>query len=363
MNRFRGIVAAALVVAFSSQAPALDLTGSAVFEYSDREGGTALNQNEANGRIRFTQAVLGFNEHFTGSHQAYVSLSVAGNAVRLSEAWWAFGGLPYQGTLSLGQFQKPGGAPLLTSNLTFPALMFHTPTVLGAKLAMERDVWNWELGLVDHNPLSAVGTTIAGSAGFSRPSAQAGLNSDNSRELYGHLGWFGGGEWGSLVLATTVTHGRFTAADRALVSGLGILDRNLRDVYRSTTRNTALVSADYTRGYWRVFGEYAYDQEGDLDIRTWNASLARRIGDLELVLGYDDLHNNAVNRPTNIPASWWRNRTSFSANYAITPSFSVSGIYEYNRENLTPGTVVTALRRPDNGIPNDGFILQATAGF
>lgn len=348
-----GVVLLSLSGIHGSRVHAVEIGGAGIVEYAEAQGSVSngLIANTEHGRIRFVQGTLTFSDQWSNDFRGFTRVNVAGNGLSISEAWVAYDGLPYDGTLTIGQFYKPQGEPLLTATLTFPALLYHTPTWKGVKADFERGAWTWEAGVVDNNPLSAAGTVIGNTFAFSRPNPNANLQ-DNAFDVYGHLGWRAGGEWGSLVLGGEYTYGRMTRADRDLIKAMGIVNER-----GSKNRHVASALADYTYGPFRLFGEYVSAVEGDLRLTTYNISGAYRWGKAEFLLGYDRLKNNNLVMPFNLQASWERKRWQLGGTYEYTPNIQIQALYEFNRETIS------TLAVPDEGIPNDQFILQTVVAF
>ncbi len=359
------ITAIAMVAVLTPASRALDVGGSLIVQYNDREGSVAGSTSlarQVNGQFDLTQMNLRLQQDLSDYNRAYASVtSTLGNVVQLNEGWLQFGGLPYEGSLTVGRFYKPLGAPLQTVGLSYNALLFHAAPVLGLKAGMEYYPWRWEAGFVNNNPLNAAGTTISGSTAFARPLVGPVGTVTNNKEGYLFLGWRDGGDWGALDVNVLGTVGEMTRQDNALVHNgnlgltlfrLGVQDEKLR--YQGE------VAVDYTYGPYRVSGHYSYAKEGPLQLNVYNVTGSYRYGSFNWIAGFDQLKNNFDFRPFSFPASWNRKRVSLGCLYELTQQVQFQLEYEINREEITH-------RMPDasqeKGVLNDGVTLQTLVTF
>lgn len=338
-----------LILTFVPSAQALDIGGSVVINYRDREGTLGLTNNAGNGGFNLSQTSIRLSHDFSDWKRMGVTLTSSGGAEAVSEGWLALGGLPYYGEMTIGRFYKPLGAPVQTLGLSYPALLFHTSPVLGAKVNMEYYPWSWELGVANNNPFSATGSVISGSTAFGRPIAA--LNTSN-KEVYGFLRWRDGGEWGALDVNAGYTFGEFSRTDLATLTALNVL----LDSRGRSDRHLAELAADYTYGPFRVFGQYAQALEGPLNLTTWNVSGSYRMGKFNYTIGYDELDNNLRNRPVGTPASWARERITYNVTWELHPSLQLALEYEDNEERITGNPQIQDL-------PNNAVTLQVLAVF
>lgn len=350
----------ASILGVAAPARAVDVSGTLITSYADRQGGTGLTAGTSNNQFRLVQANLRLTDDFTEYNRYGISItSGQGAALTISEAWTEMSGLPYDGAITLGRFYKPLAAPLQTVGLSYSALMFHSNPVIGAKLGMEYYPWRWEAGVVNNYDLSATGAIISNSTAFSRPIPTPSVEPSQTREAYAFLGWRDGGEWGSLDLTANYAYGKFSRRDQAVLDGIaGLLPaphRNRSDRYLME------FSADYTYGPWRLNGDYARTREGRLDETVYNVDGSYRIGKANFIIGYDRLQNNANIRPLEVPATWERDRLTYGINYELTSNLQLALEYEHNREDIT--NVTPDRRNVRDGIPNDGIIFQMMASF
>jgi len=353
----RIFLAFAIMVCCILTAEAVDINGTLLLEYEDREGGTGLIQNTQNQSLGIAQVDLRLTQELSEFNRAFARLSSSGGNVRITEGWLSFGGLPYDGTVTAGQFFKPLGAPVQHSGLSYPALLFHTSAVQGIKLSAEYYPWRGEIGVVNNNPFSQRGTTISSSSAFGRPLASTALpRNTGAREGYAFFGWQDGGTWGSLDVNVTGTYGKFSQTDMNLLDSLNILAPN--PPHKGNRRGLD-VSADYIYGPARLNGEYAVFKEGKLSLTAWNISGSWRQGKFNWIIGYDHLANNAAARPINVPASWMRRRVSYATTYEFNSSLQFRLQYEQNREEISG----TANFGDHRGIPNDGITAQVKYTF
>ncbi len=356
-------LAAVMVLATSSTAVGpLKVSGSLITEYRDREGGTygipaVMQANTAHGQFRLVQTSLKFRSELTDYSRAqFTMVSSGGAAPVISEGYLEWAGLPYDGLLTLGRFYKPNGAPLETINLSYPALMFHTGSVVGLKSSFEFYPWRTEIGLVNNSALSQTGTFLSNTRAFGRPTrtGAGGNATTNNKEIYAMVGWRDGGEWGSLDVNFTWTEGHISRADRDLLRGLNILAPGINE----HTRRRYLGSVvDYQYGPWRAYGEYITADEGPLDLKVWNLGASYRVGKFNYALGYDRLDNNTIARPMNLPESWRRKRYTAGATYDYQSNMQFALVYERNYEffDRTPSE--------KDGLDNDAIIFQIVTSF
>jgi hypothetical protein len=367
--------AAAACLFVATGAGAVEIGGTLITEYRDRTG---QNQNGAgstpsiavgttHGQFRMVQTNLRLTHDLSEMNHFGAAITTGGGALALSEAWLQAEGLPYDGSITVGRFYKPLGAPLQTVGLSYPALLFHTAPVLGIKTSMEYYPFRWEVGMANNNPFSATGSVISNSAAFGRPLAA--INTNN-KEVYGFLGWRDGGEWGALDVNIGYTYGEMSATDRAVLQGLTtlpfgagprIFERAIGA--QESHRDLLDVAVDYTYGPWRVNGEYAVANEGILKLTTYNLTGSYRTGDFNWVVGYDRLKNNATNRVLNVPASWGRERWSYSVAWEYRPQLTFQLEYEQNAEDLTSVAAGTTSGLRRRAVENDAVILQCVASF
>lgn len=350
----RSLAAFLVVLGTFLPAAALDLNGAFVWDYSDYEGGTQLLPGTQHGQFRTVTGLLALNQRLSDYYHARAIVTLNPGRIDINDAWIRAEGLPWNGSMTVGRFQKPGGAPILTAGSSYPNVLFHSPVHNGLKIHMEADLWNWEVGLVNQNDLSGLGSTLSNSAAFSRPLNPPGGVTFHKKEVYGHLGWSTGGDWGSLVLKGLVSLGRLSQNDINYLSSLGIMPS-----FQDRTRHLGALSADYTYGPWRAFGEYGSSFEGDLHLTAWNAGGAYRWNDqVEFSATYDQLGNNIApqRRTLYVPMAWERSRFALGATYRPVSAVEFRALYEFNRE--------TFFGAPSKrGIPNDGIVFQTVAYF
>lgn len=340
----------------------LRINGTLITEYRDREGGTneipaVMQANTQHGQFRLVQMSLRFRYDLNDYTRTQFTASSSGGAAPIvSEGYLEWAGLPYEGLLTLGRFYKPNGAPLQTLNLSYPALMFHTGSVVGAKTSFEFYPWRMEVGIVNNSALSQTGTFLSNTRAFGRPTgAGAGGNATtNNKEIYAMLGWRDGGDWGSLDVNFTWTEGHMSQADRDLLRGLNILEPGAREEQHRRYLGTV---ADYQYGPWRVYGEYIAADEGALGMKVYNIGASYRHGRFNYVLGYDRLDNNTVARPMNLPESWRRKRYTAGLTYDYSSNIQFSAVYEWNTEFFDK------LPFTKDGLDNDAIVAQIVTSF
>ncbi|MEK8023919.1 MAG: porin [Candidatus Hydrogenedentota bacterium] len=350
---------AAILTILASPTMALDINGNLIVEYRNREGGTGLIAGTQHDQFRLVQTTLRLTHDFTDYNRFGASItSGQGGAVAVTEGWAELGGLPYNGVLTLGRFYKPLAAPYQTVGLSYPALLFHTNPVLGAKVGMDFYPWRWEVGLVNNYDLSLTGTTISNSPAMARPIVVAGAG-EHIKEVYSYLGWRDGGSWGSLDASAGFSYGSFNIRDRALFNTIaGFVPGSQND---RSDRYLYEFSADYTYGPYRVSGDYARSREGRFAMTVYNVTGGYRWGKYNFLVGYDHLTNNANVRLTSTPATWERDRVTYGINYEWHPNVTLALEYEDNREDIT--TVSAERRQAKDGIENDGLVFQINASF
>ncbi len=333
---------------------ALDIGGAFVWDYTDYEGGTQLTPGTQHGQFRVVTGVLALSQRLSDDLHTRSVLTLNPGRIDINEAWIRAEGLPWDGTVTLGRFQKPGGAPILTAGSSYPQVLFHSAVHNGLKINMEQNTWNGEVGIVNQNDLSGTGSTLSNSAVFTRPMNPPGLLSSHLREVYVNLGWSTGGDWGSLVLDGMLSFGQLTALDRRYLNSLAIMP-----TFQDKNRRVGTIAADYTYGPWRAFGEYGSSFEGELHLVAWNAGGAYRLSDkLEVQATYDQLNNNIppLNRTLYVPMSWQRNRIALGGTYTPASSLEFRLLYEFNQETFNGAP-------SKRGIPNDGVVFQTVAYF
>lgn len=344
-----------LLILFTAIVPAaaVDIHGTLLAEYEEREGGTGLIANTEHATLGIAQVDLRFTQEFSDVNRLMARFSSSGGNLNVTEAWMNFGGFPYDGSMTIGRFFKPLGAPLQHSGLSYPALLFHTSAVQGLKFNAEYYPWRGEIGVANNNPFSAQGSRIGGSRAFGHPLPSTALpQNTHELEVYFFGGWQDGGAWGSLDVNFTGTYGSFSRADANVLNGLNIIQGADK-----SDRKGIDFSADYIYGPARFNGEYATFDEGKLTLTAWNISTSYRTGPFNWIIGYDRLDNNAEQRPLNVPASWERRRVSYAATYEYNAALQLRLQLEQNKEYIT-GT--------DNfhqGIPNDGVTFQVKYVF
>ena len=353
-RHFRILMLAVCLILSAVNVGALDINGTFLHGYSDREGASYLLPGEFHGEFENPTGSLSLTHYATDGIITKARINASAGALTIAEAWLSFDGLPYHGELTVGRFQKPLGEPLLTLGLTYPGLLFHTSSVTGAKVSMGRGLWNWEIGVANANPLTAVGTVISGSPAFGRPIPPGIVMPEHLKEYYASLSRRFGGEWGSLNMNLMYTGGKLLRQDATLLATISLFDIIPPDY----TRQEWDFAADYTYGDYRLFGEYAAAELGALTLRTYNISAARKWRDWEFVAGWDWLATNAALRPPSVPASWDRERFTLAANWQFTDQVKIMTQYEFNQEVLSgqsyPGR---------SGLPNDGIAAQIGVGF
>lgn len=290
---------------------------------------------------------------------AYVRASSSGARLTLSEAYLTVTGLPANGSFTAGEFYKPLGAPIPLANLSFTSLAFHSYQDLGLKLNFDRGLLNYEVGLVNGNPLAppANCNRVGGSPILSNPFPGNRIM-DHDMEVYGRVEANWGEDWGSLTVGLNGLYGKLSQREINALNPRPLLSSTIgcfTTANRASRRVRGSIDADYQVGPYRVFGEYLKAQDGRLrrDIISGAGSYTwyTRHGSVIGTLGYDYLNLNTEAALYSNPETWNRKRYSVSLAWWPEEFLEFLAEYNFNRENV---------RNPTGGnVSNDEFTIQS----
>lgn len=348
-----------LVVGSTGSALALELHGDVLVQYRDGQrsifgpGTRSTDQKTVHMQLASIFALHDFTEYIRGGFRIS---SPQGVGLTMPEAWIAFDGLPWSGTLTMGRFFPPGGEAVPTLSVSIPTILYRSQAQQGVKLAFEpADNWRMEAGFVNMNALSLTGAVIGDAFVFARPT---GFASHNNMRGYYNVGYQNGGEWGSLDLSATAYLGEMSEADRALINGTGMYGGTVIDKKHQVID----LSADYIKGPWRLYGQWVQGDEGDFRQNAYEASGSYRRGDWTYMLSYGDHDVNARIQTKAQTRSWDRTRLTYSVAWQVYPNMKIQAEYEQNRENFRSGTV-NPLESGHNPVENDVIGVQAHVSF
>lgn len=350
----RGLALAAVVAtAAAAGAAPIEIHGDLIAEYRDREFAhpayTAWTDYTRPSSFHIAQVDLSLSSRLTEWSEVFARATFApGSPNTVNEVW--IGQDMGPGRLTIGQFYKPRGAPIPLATLSVPAVMFHSAPVSGAKYS---GTWRgrqtplrYEVGVTNTNPISLAGASLGDAVALGRP--YAGAWSSGPREYYAYLGATEAGAWGSLDVGATATFGRLMQSDVNTIAGSGMYVSTAQERSRSVWD----LSADYSYGPLRAYGQYVRANEGKAEHSAWEIGYGHFVRpDLQLVASRAHYNINADRVTFALPTSWDRRRTSLGAVWEVKPGIQVQAQYEWNDEEARHPTQYGEIR-------NDAFVLQ-----
>lgn len=355
-------IASAMLITLLLTTTKTTVFGDLIVSYRDLAGGQYVNRDTDG--FHFDQADLGLKHQFTDDVSGYTRLSMTGNGVSIDEAYIRMEGLPYDGSLTMGRFYKPLGAPIPLASLSFPAIMLHSAPELGLKVNLAMNPVSFEAGLVNGNPLTApsLGGLVAGSPVMTNANPPNILDIDNARDVYTRLEVNFGEDWGSLTAGATYTAGELSSAELDGLNRGGSLEFGLFPTTppRLSHRREHLdFDLDYQKGPVRIFSEYVDAQDGRLRRKIFSTAgsyvFFYTTGAVTATLGYDVLNLNAERRLVSQPQTWNRHRVSMSLEWQPNEALSMQAEYDFNREDVIP--------KGGGDIDNDAFSVQSILSF
>lgn len=353
-KRGGAVLAAVLLVVFGAPVVAVEMEihGNFIAEYQDAEFGHPLyGPDDANNRIRFTQAQLILQPRFSEILQGMARVSLLPDTLAVTEAWLALDGLG-PGRLTFGQFYRPRGAPIPTLNLSLPTLIFRSFSTIGIKYSgeMEDQQVRYEFGVTNRNPLSLSGTSIANVLAISRPSI-APFSADPP-EIYLSLGSGAGGAWGTVEVNMTGTYGTLSDEDVRTIANSGMYFINQNDRNRRVIEG----SVDYIYGPVRFYGDGVFADEGDLEHEAWEVGIRGKIrSNLSLLGSFGQYRVNADVVDFDRPWSWDRIARRIGVTWQANPVLQIQAEYDFNSVN--------ALYPDGRKVKDDVFAIQALTAW
>lgn len=343
----------ATALAIMTAAPRTQVSGNAVLSYGDLLNGSAPTYASEHGQVHVDQLGLSLTHRFTDGIEAYIGLVHSGSTMTANEVWMRFDGLPLEGAFTVGRFYKPLGAPIPLATLSFPALMFHVYTDVGAKLHFRHDIWSFELGVVNGAPVSGPSNQsgqIGGSRVYSNIAPSSGPDDNHFRDVYQRIEFALGEDWGSLTAGVTGTLGKLSNTEitgqqptvdaspppppRLVPSNIGEFTTYRRD----HQRRHVSADFDYTTGPWRLYGEAYYARDGRLRRTVWSIAGSRTFftsaGEVTATLAHDILRVGTQRAFLGKPETWDRRRLAASLTWWPTQSVQILAEYDVNREDV-----------------------------